>query len=206
MQVHGLEASDRLIRILKPLQAYRAYRDAIHLGCMRSLVRFIDGLRLGSSWRIEQLPKPIESGWTNVGGQLIHRDDISCLINDVKSGSLDTWASIHARYLELGTATEIRQAGHAIAVLCDLYRIGRNELTRPVLETWAERAVAIQREAAQSVRAGRQKDYDDEFRSLTYAGQDERNAVLGELADNPVIEAAAGDAERFEGLVAAVFG
>ncbi len=202
---HGMfEKSRRSPLLLKARSGYETYREMIHLYALKSLV----------SWAgqhdktLRDLPAEFRDArresWTNLGGQLIPNSRLSETLEDIKSGRLPTWATVHRRYEELAEQYPKDRATHAFACLCSLHSSSADQLTETELLRHLRAALRINRQLLDRVRESRAKDYTEEFRSITYDSPNEMGKVIGSLETNAFIRHAEHMAQEFEELAAKV--
>jgi hypothetical protein len=181
-----LENTKRPTLILKPFQAYNAYRDMLHYYAGMNLIRYMR-LHPGATYSVmcEELKGDREREWINLGGQIMQKKDLDHLRSDIGTGKLDSWTAIHHRYDELWEKYHIDKMKHAWATLCEINGTGHITLSQ-----WDEcltRTVTIQQYICDQVFATRKKDYDNPFRQSTFRNRDEMQATLGTIDDNSFI-------------------
>ncbi len=185
--------------LIKPWQAWRAYREMLEYYIGKSFFAWLapqSGAKLTKS-----LKKLVNSDstcrgsiWYNLGGQIISARRLEQIQKEIKDGTLKDWHQIHAAYHRADTFFVEDIAFHAHALVPFL------EERIPAGESWlsqvgsARIAALILRSGdlrlhiAQEVRAARQRDFAEPFRSITFRNREEMEAVLGKIDDNPFIE------------------
>jgi hypothetical protein len=136
--------------------------------------------------------------WVNLGGQMMQKDDVDKLRNDIGSRRLKTWKEIHERYNDLWTKYRLDKQKHAFATLCDLY--GKENLNINDWNSALEKTVKIQKFVCDQVYNSRKKDFDNPFRQATFRNMDEMNAALGTIEENSFIVQVRQETEDFEKL------
>ena len=156
--------------------------------------------------------------WVNLGGVLMPKVELEELIENIKTGALKSWKEIHLKYLKILEKAEKERALHAYFILARLSNFKSEfasikqkftnsseackvlglELGNIRLEarmfSWQEwnefvdDAKDIREYMTKQVFYTKQKDYDSFFRKMVYDSDDEMNAVLHKLEDNPVIK------------------
>jgi len=199
----GVERSRRDTVILKPREAYAAYRDMLTYYAMKNLLAYCDehAEATRSSLR-DDLAGERQSHWVNLGGQLIAAPDLERIKDDIKSGRLDSWAEIHAAYDALWRQYPRDKQRHALACLLELH--GAEELTPELWQGALDDAARIQRYVRDETFASRKKDFDDPFRAMAYADEAEMAAVLGSAEGNSFVKQIREETEQFKALVAEV--
>lgn len=176
----GMECGKRKVRILKPLQAYNAYRDMIVHYAALNINRYFEA---HSDTSIEQLCQMLESQrqreWINLGGQLLNGDELEQLMADICDGTLNSWTEIHQRYDEIWQRYPMEKLRHAYLSLMFLFKDETNELTTELWQKVQQEAVRIDHFIEEQRVATRQKDYDNEYRNATFRNEEEKRVVLG---------------------------
>lgn len=177
----GVERSPFPVKILKPSKAWKAYHEMLLFYGMKTVSCY--ALRHGLSFH-EALKEDAKLyRFENMGGQLVPSWRLDALINDVESGRVGSWDSMHASYKELARLYDEDRLENASAILGflaskegkqieDLFPSWDRECQR--LNGW------IQDEAVKT----KLKDYSNAFRHITYDNEAEREAVLGSPASS----------------------
>jgi hypothetical protein len=188
MEVLGesMEKSKRKVVILKPADAYQAYREMLHYYALKNLLAFFEE---DPSRSFAALAKDLSGGrvskWTNLGGQIVPTRDVDTLRADIGSGTLDTWNTIHARYDRLWNGYTLEKYKHAYAVLCYLH--DSDTIDSAEWRVALEKAVRIQEYVRDQVYRSRKKDDDNPFRKATYRNESEMKAAIGTVDENSFI-------------------
>ncbi len=198
-----MEKSGRKILILKARKSYQAYTDMLHYYAVKNLMEYLEthtGARFPAMHAA--LHNERQARWVNMGGQLVPEADVSQLRADIGSGKLKTWNDIHARYDALWQAYPLEKQKHAYATLCAL--LGTDE---PVLDQWnaaLDRAGKIQEFISDQVCSSRKKDYDNEFRQITYRNAEEMTAAIGTVEQNSFVKQVRIETEAFHERIGAI--
>ena len=193
-----MENTHRPTRILKTERAYPCYREMVHHYAVKTLVAFMLAQKLASLAALRERLAPARRGtWVNLGGQLVLRDDLQALRDQIVSGELDSWDAVHDAYLRLWAKYPEDKARHALASLLDINEITLERLDRATWCAFLDRAVAIRGEMAGRTATSRAKDYTAAFRQITYESRAEMDAVLGTIEDNDFIKQTRAEAETF---------
>lgn len=176
----GMEHGKRNVRILKPLEAYRAYGDMIVHYAVTNMRRYME---THPDVDVEQLCRELASKrqreWVNFGGQLMNADQVEQLIADICEGALDNWSDIHHRYDQLWESYPMEKLRHAYLSLMFLYKDNAQELTTELWQKTLKDEARIQQFIDDQRVLTRQKDYDNEYRNATFRNDEEKKAVLG---------------------------
>ncbi|GMO22843.1 MAG: DUF4954 family protein [Termitinemataceae bacterium] len=178
LNVGALERSSQPLRIIKPAEGYRAYREMLLYYAVKVLVE-------AGEWKTEnagfitESERRVPEAWINLGGQLVPETKVLALREAVKCGELCSWAQIHAEYDKLWNEYPEDRARHARATLDWLGAGGESAI---------KEAIRIQKYIETQVYNTKLKDYTDSFRNITYRNKAERDAALGRLEDNSFIK------------------
>jgi hypothetical protein len=188
LEVFGenMENSRRKVVILKPRQAYHAYRDILHYYAMSNLLSYF---RVHPDGTFAQMQLDLQGSrikqWINMGGQIMMEADLNTLRSDIGTGRLASWQEVHLRYDDLWKKYGVDKQKHALASLCDLY--GTEKLSESDWETALDKTVSIQQFICDQVYLSRKKDYDNPFRLITFRNEAEMQATIGNIDYNSFI-------------------
>jgi len=181
-----MEKSKRKVFIIKPDQAYLAYRDMLHHYAMKNLMEYhLDHPETGFSSMIAALDGARVNRWVNLGGQLVPETDVDEIRKAVGSGEITTWEAVHQRYDELWVRYPLDKQRHAFATLKSLYRT--DNLTHAQWNDAIDKEMVILRFICDQVYLSRKKDFDDPFRKMIYRNAAEMQAAIGTIDDNEFI-------------------
>ncbi len=173
IEAHGMEKGKRKTVILKAGDGYKAYYDMLVYYAMKTLEPvFGEQMPDGTLGEGERTTR-----WVNIGGQLIAEKDVKQLIDDIETGALDSWDSIHKRFDMLWDAYPAEKQRHAYQVLCHLSQ--KQKLDADEWAMYRANYQRIQQFVADQKLLSRKKDDSNEFRHATYWNDAEMNAVLG---------------------------
>jgi len=198
LKIYGekMEKSRRRAVINKAKEAYQAYKQMLQYYAATNLIAYMEehsGYTYSSM--MEELTGPRCTEWINLGGQLIRESDVNALREDIGSGKLADWESVHTRYDELWASYPLEKQKHAWAVFCLLQETGT-----PSLQDFKEllkEAKTIQGCIRDRVYESRRKDYENPFRRATYRNIEEMNAAIGTVEDNSFIKQVRQETEDF---------
>jgi len=199
----GIEHSSRETLVLKAHAAYAAYRDMLHYYAAGNLLDWMEANPEADLTAMgEALAGPRQRRWVNLGGQLVAEADVTALREDIKSGRLATWEAIHEAYDRLWEAYPLDKQRHAFATLLQV--LGVEALTPDAWAAALDEAVRIQQYVADQTYVTRKKDYDNPWRRMAYATDEEMEAVLGTAEDNSFVKQVRDETEQFTKRVQAV--
>ncbi|NQU45098.1 DUF4954 family protein, partial [bacterium] len=202
----AFEHSRRKVQILKAAKAYRMYRTMIHYYAVKNLAAFIDRRNVKHLRDLrEALPLPAETLWHNVGGQIMRDRDLRDLMDRVRTGDLNDWEKIHAEYARHWERYPDDKAAHALHALLALHdRTFESIIDENLWSDYLDRGLEVQRDIARLTRDSRQKDYENPFKKMSYDSEEEQNAVMGDLDENPLLQMIEDETREFERLIHAV--
>ena len=164
----GMENSKRKVVLLKAGKAYKAYGDM--------LIYYAVSLLAGSGQQPSDSGKSYEreQKWHNIGGQLVGESDLKKLFNDLQG--FTSWDEIHKRLDDLWDGYEEQKRKHAYQVLLDLLLC--DEISVEQWQKLNERYDEICKEMEEQAKLSRAKDFENEFRKMTFDSAEERSAVI----------------------------
>ena len=166
----GMENSKRKVVLLKAGKAYKAYGDMLIYYAMRVL----SGQQLVVSEQRSEASWQREKKWHNIGGQLVAECDLKKLFDEMQNFA--KWNEIHERMDELWGGYEEQKRKHAYQVLLDLLLC--DEISDEQWKRLTERYEEICKEMEEQAKLSRAKDFENEFRKMTFDSEEERGAVL----------------------------
>jgi hypothetical protein len=192
----NMENTSRKVVILKPYKSYHAYSDILHYYAVKNLMSYLNSnpdATLQSMNKVLKGERNME--WSNLGGQLMLKQDVDTLRKDIGTGKLKTWKEIHNRYDELWLKYTIDKQKHSYASLCELY--GIEEISASDWMKAIEKTVGIQKFVSDQVYTSRKKDFDNPFKMSTFRNKEEMIAAFGTVDENSFIIQVRQDTEEF---------
>ncbi len=194
-----LEYSNNPVRILKPVKAYKVYKEMVAYYCVKVLCNYADMEDLHFDDIKEKFQNAKRSTWINVGGQLLREDDLNALIRDIKDNVILSWDEVHLRYRELSSIYSERKAAHAYASLKDLNRV--TKIDRNIWNSALNEAKNINSKINESIYESRMKDHTNIFRHITFSSAKEGEAILGKIEENTFLINATKEKNKLEKLI-----
>lgn len=194
-----LEYSTNPVKIIKPVKAYKAYKDMLIYYSVKVLCEYADKMNL----KFEDLKKIFQNAkrcnWINIGGQLIPEDDVNRLIRDIKENNIPSWNDVHLRYRNISNDYPEKKAGHAYA---SLQNLNINEtLNSNIWNTALKKAIEINNNINRDIRKSRIKDHTNLFRHITFSSTEEGEAILGNIENNAFLIEAAKNSAYLDKLI-----
>ncbi len=191
-----MEHSKRKVVIIKAYKAYHAYGDMLHYYAIKNLLEYLEAHPdAGFAGMCEALRSERQREWVNLGGQLMQKGDVDVLRADIGNGTLTSWEAIHKRYDTIWKHYPRHKQQHAYALWCQL--LGTDVPTATQWSQALDRAVSIQLAIKDQVYLTRKKDYDNPYSKATFRNEEERNAAVGTIDDNPFIVQVIKETEAF---------
>jgi len=196
----NMENSHRKVVILKPRQAWHAYRDILYYYAMMNLLayrRTNPDSTFGNMCHVLRGKRRKE--WANLGGQIMLQADLDKLREDIGTGTMSTWQEIHLRYDALWEKYVRDRQQHAFAVWCEL--LGRKT---PGLSEWnfaLDKALSLQQYVCDQVYISRKKDFDNPFKRNTFRNEAEMAATIGIIDDNSFIRQVREETEGLKKII-----
>ena len=191
-----MENSRRQIVIAKAWRAYQAYRQMLRYYAVKNLLDYWQDFPQTTLDSLNKaLAGPRQDRWINLGGQLALAQDVERMLEEIKSGELESWHDIHVSYARLWAVYRSAKQKHAFATLMTL---NNTDVLTP--DSWHETlddAVRIQEHIRDQVYHTRKKDYDNAFRQATFQSTAEMKAVLGTAEDNSFVKQVQAETQTF---------
>ena len=187
--------------IKNPFLAFNTYMFTAIYFSMRTLCCYCYNNNIESLTK-EELKKiktfPLYTKWENVGGQVIPTVLVEELFSKIKNGEINSWDEVHAYYDQCYKDYEKQKARYSIFVM--EYFLGGNNIENVPNEFLYELKELTKQNAnyiyKQSLTS-RQKDYKDEYRSILYRNEIEKENVLGKIEDDEYLQKLEKDVANF---------
>lgn len=177
--------------IIKAANGYKEYRKIVKYFAVRSIAQFCDRNNITSFTKemISPLKKlPLYTSWENVGGQIIPKELLTRLFNDIKAKKINNWQEVHTFYDYCAEHYEEFKVRYATYLLEFLYSQPITDFSSVIFKDIKTDVIAVSNYMYDNSIASRQKDYDDYFRSITYESKDEMLAVVGKIEENSFLK------------------
>ncbi|MFT3904589.1 MAG: DUF4954 family protein [Niabella sp.] len=186
----GFENSDRPVKLIKVSRAYDAYKKMLIYYGATQTVKFIKQENIQSVEELKsKIPKQFCRGeWLNIGGQLIPRDDVSTLFDNIHNGNIDSWEKVHAFYESQSKEYLYKKFIHSLASLLEIMELRYEDIDRELVRDFFTKALEAQQWVTDNILESKAKDYRNPFRKMVYDTQEEMNNVVGEFDDNAFIK------------------
>jgi hypothetical protein len=183
-----VENSGRKVVIKKIQPCYLLFKNLIVHYVAEQLVYLFDKLKIKDfeSFKLAIGSIVKTAAFTNVGGQLIPTPSLEKMLQRICKGSIKNWAEVHHFYQQQGAAYPTQKLQHSVAALQAIHGINIKK-TPALLKEILQKSVAIKKEMLEGIKNSRAKDYQNEYRKMSYANPVEMNAVLGSLEENEFI-------------------
>ena len=184
------ENTKRKVKIVKAYEAYYIYKELIVYYAAEQLIAFAQNQ---PGLDIEKLLSSIQhqqnyTVWTNVGGQLIPKDTVEQLKKDIKNGSTKSWEAIHTFYQQQSQQYPEQKLAHALCSAASISNINIKNIDNNVLKQWLQASMSTKEWMTKNIYESRAKDYENPFRKMVYASEEEMDAVVGKLEENTFIQ------------------
>lgn len=189
--LEGVENSKRKVVMLKPRESYNLFKKLIRHYAAIQIINNDAWKDLSAEQLLEaikSIPATSRKDFENIGGQLVPKQDLQHLLQDIKADKYDNWQDIHKQYHAWSSNYPQEKLAHALASLA--------ELTNKPIDVWdSEFLIGIIEESKQTqqwiyneIYKSREKDYTNPFRRMVYENEEEMNIVIGSLDDNSFIQ------------------
>ncbi len=194
-----IERSIRKVRILKSVEAYDSYTQMLTWYAATRLCEYLKkNKKTFSDLKKLEINNDFSFAWENIGGQLIPEYRLEKIKENIKSEKVNSWNEIHRMYEDAYSQYEEDLSKNAYAVICKIKDIKSFDK-----QTWNEflnDAINIRDYIEAQIFYTKNKDYNNHFRDITYRNNDERNAVIGKVEDNALIQESKEDSKYYKEL------
>ena len=194
--------------IKKPVQAYKEYRKIAKYFAVQTLIEHCEknGLECLSMDILLEIKKiPLYTKWHNVGGQIIPEEQLHDLFTLIKSRKIENWEQVHEFYADCFESYGDFKSAYSVHILEYLYSRPISEFSKEIFEDLIFDVTEVSTEMYKSTLISRMKDYDDDFRLITFRNAREMAAVLGTIVDNEFLDELKSSTELFNRKTESVF-
>ncbi len=194
------ENTKRKTVIIKTAKAYHLFKELIAYYGSIHLIKFLQNHSFktleDAAYVISAKMKRKE--WINAGGQLLLKDDVEVLKNNIKAGKIVGWDDVHHWYAEQSTQYAEKKLKHALACLSEIKGVNIKSIDNTFLLELIESAIATKVWITKSIYESRAKDYKSPYRAMVYDNVKEMESVVGKLEDNTFIKNQMAELESFK--------
>ncbi len=175
-------------RVLKPAQGVALFFRMIEYYGGRALIEILKEKQLTGEPMddvLKSLPDSLGAyihDWENLGGQIIPKEEVRKLFEQIKDGSVRTWKEVHAFYDHNWERYPQQKNAHALHSLMRLH--GLSTLDKTFVKDVLKRSKETIQNIVDWAFKSREKDYTNPYRMATYENGEEMKAVLGTIDSN----------------------
>jgi len=199
------ENNKRKTIIIKAFKAYHLYKRMIAYYGINYLLNWINTNAINS---VSDLKKSLSNferkQWINVGGQLMEKTTVDNLLQQIKSGKINSWEQVHQFYEKQGNQYKIEKTKHALAALTELYQINWQTINETFIQKLFEEVLSTKSWITEQIFLSREKDYTNPYRKMVYDSDAEMDAVMGKLADNSFIKQQNNELKTFKSTLSLI--
>ena len=171
------------VRSINIYQKMLRYYVAVSIASYYDLTTMTVGEVL-SELRSMKSNSPLYTEWENVGGQLIPSDNVQELLGRIKNKTLNSWTDIHTAYADLLNDYPVQKMRHCIYILEQTVTSDINKWSEDELRELMVGSTSIKKYIYKMAYSSREKDYENEFKRMTYLNEKEMVTVIGDIKDN----------------------
>lgn len=188
--INGWENTNRTTEILKVPQSISLFKELIQYYGTLKIIEFFQRNKFAS---FEELKKNMNAKiqrteWLNIGGQLMTKEAVNKLKQQVKTGKIKNWQEVHDFYKAQGSVYEADKLNHAYTALLEILHITPRQFTPALLKELLQQHLVTRDWMCKGIYESRAKDYTNPFRQMVYESDEEMNTVIGKLEDNIFIQ------------------
>lgn len=198
------ENSKRRVVLLKVKESYQLFRRIIkYYGALQmaeecnrqGVEQFLGGLSSLTGGR---------AVFENIGGQLIPIDEVKRLLEQIKTGEIQSWDEVHQRYHGWSRLYLFNKFQHALSSLAEISERPIESWDRAFVQECLHESMATKKWIYRQIHQSRAKDYDCDFKQMLYNSYEEMEAVVGKLEENTFILQQKTELETYQAKVEAV--
>lgn len=194
----GVEYSKRKVVVLKPKKAYDVYERMIKFYAAEQILGFLKEM----TWfeflqKLKNVPKE-RAEFENVGGQLIPVFKVKQLLEDIRSGRVESWTQAHEYYKKWSIEYMDDKLNHALVCLAEIMDRAIDTWDNDFISKLIKESVLTKRWVVSEIVNSRLKDYENPFKQMVYDSPLEMEAVVGSLENNSFINLEKENLEKFE--------
>jgi Domain of unknown function (DUF4954) len=188
--ITGWENTQRITEILKVPQAISIFKELI---IFYGITTITNHYKKNNILNFEALKKSLSakiqrSKWLNIGGQLMQKEVVTELKNNIKKDTVKSWDELHHFYKLQGLAYPTDKVNHAYTALLEILNITPKQFTPALFKDLLQQSIITKTWMCKGIYDSRSKDYTSTFRKMVYETENEMNAVMGKLEDNSFIQ------------------
>ncbi len=190
LRLDGL-VNKQKIKVIKPVQGVILYRDMINYYAAIQIHKYLikpdhQSKKIALEKILTMAQNAKELHWTNLGGQIITKDDLQNILDDISKRQIKSWNDVHSRYSELLNKYPDQKMAYACYCLKSIY--ANRDLNLHLIIESLSRSVITAENLLTSSLTSRQKDFTDPFRKMVFNDDDEMNTVLTTIEEDPFIQ------------------
>lgn len=175
--------------IIKPYKAMIEYMKMSLYFAVKTLLFYFENSSNIKEDIINLYEEKLYTKWVNAGGQIIPAEKISLLKSIIKEDKINTWNEIHNFYEKSFSEYDSDKARYSLFVIESLAGRSFTELTDSEIIELFNIVKFVSDEIYTRAYQSRKKDYEDEFRLLTYSTYEEMIEVTGNIDGNDFLSA-----------------
>ena len=188
--LENVECSKRKVVLLKPRESYNLFQKLIHhYAATQILDHLFDENNEGHDIleKLHQYQNAERKQFENIGGQIVPKEDLKTLLDEIKADKYKSWQEIHQQYHQWSANYKQEKLAHALASLAELTKKPIRDWDLQFIFNLIEESITTQHWIYTEIYKSRKKDYENPFRSMVYENEQEMNVVVGSLEDNAFI-------------------
>ncbi|MEI9933346.1 MAG: DUF4954 family protein [Ferruginibacter sp.] len=190
VEIKNFENSSRKTEIIKVPKTINLFKELIQYYGVLELFQHIQKNKFSDFDVFKKtLSATVQrSEWLNIGGQLIQKQEIEKLKQNIKSGNLNSWNKLHDFYRQEGLAYSTDKLYHAYTSLLEILNITPRQFTPQLFKELLKQLLITKEWMCKGIYDSREKDYTNPFRKMVYDTKEEMNQVIGTIEDNTFIQ------------------
>ena len=207
LTVFDKDAMNKYGAVIKnPVRAINIYHKMLRYYAAISIASYYDIKTMNAGKILTELRNlkkntPLYTEWENVGGQLIASENVKTLLSKIKNKTFNSWNDIHAEYAALQKEYPILKMRHCIHILENTVTSDIDKWSEDELKELMVGSTSIKKYIYKMAYTSREKDYENQFKRMTYLNEKEMKTVLGDIKDNDFLNNLRDQTEEYAALV-----
>lgn len=195
----GFENSKRKVKLIKVQRAYNTYKNMVIYYGATQMFHFMKDNNITS---LNELVSSLtishnRQQWINVGGQLIEKQTLQTLIDDIKNNTITSWDAVHQFYQTETDTYKEKKRHHAITAALEVLNIHPQHLQVHEVKQMLLDALETKQKIFDVIVSGKLKDHENEFRKMAYDNSLEMEQVIGSFNNNEFIKEQQQELQQF---------
>jgi hypothetical protein len=203
--LENTECSSRKVILIKVKESYSLFKKIVSYHAALQLAEQCTTAGGINNFlqNIDQL-KSERLTFENIGGQLIPTNDVANLLEQIRSGEIQSWDEVHQRYHLWSKTYPLNKLKHALASLAEISGKPIETWDSDFIRTCLNDSLQMKTWIYEEIYRSRAKDYKNPFKQMVYDSYSEMETVIGKLEDNTFIRQQKEELNQYQEKISAL--